>query len=269
MAQYTDQLGRTVMQLHAPQRIISLVPSLTELLFTLQLEKEVTGITRFCVHPAHWRGEKNNIGGTKQVHIDKVKALQPHLIIASKEENVKEQVEALAAFAPVWVSDINNLQQALQAITALGEMCNRHTIAQSLTTAIATTFMQLPAAQPVAAAYLIWQEPYMTIGGDTFISNMMQYCGLQNVFAHTTRYPAVTIDELRQSPARVILLSSEPYPFQEKHRLALQQQLPGKLVRLVNGEMFSWYGSRLLLSAPYFIEFAQALQRDLVYLPLL
>lgn len=264
MAQYTDQLGRTVMQLHAPQRIISLVPSLTELLYTLQLEKEVTGITRFCVHPTHWRGEKNNIGGTKQVHIDKVKALLPDLVIASKEENIKEQVEAIAAFAPVWVSDITNLPQALEAITALGEICHRHALAQSLSAAIATGFTQLPATQPVQAAYLIWQEPYMTVGGDTFINNMMQYCGLQNVFAHSTRYPAITIDELRQSPARVILLSSEPYPFAEKHQLALQQQLPDKLIRLVNGEMFSWYGSRLLFSVNYFIEFMQALQRDLV-----
>lgn len=270
MAQYTDQLGRTVMQLHAPQRIVSLVPSLTELLYTLQLEKKVLGITRFCVHPAHWQKQKVNIGGTKKVHIDKVRALRPDLVIASKEENIKDQVEEIAGFAPVWVSDISSLQQALEAIIQLGIICNRQQIAQQLSNAIAAGFAQFSHPMPsIPAAYLIWKDPYMTIGGDTFIHQMMQYCGLDNVFANQNRYPVVTIEELQQSRCRVILLSSEPYPFREKQLLLLQKQLPGKLVQLADGELFSWYGSRLLQSAPYFIHLQQALQRDLVYLPLL
>lgn len=265
MAQYTDQTGRTVMQLHAPQRIISLVPSLTELLFTLQLEAEVKGITRFCVHPAAWKQQKAIIGGTKQVHLHQVQALQPDLVIASREENVKEQVEAIAAFAPVWVSDIGNLEQALEAITQLGVICHRQEAAAKLVRDITAGFSQpaSPFSPTLSVAYLIWQNPYMTVGGDTFINDMMQHCGLSNAFGHTRRYPAVTLEELAASDCKVVLLSSEPFPFREKHAEALQQQLPGKLIQLVNGEMFSWYGSRLVHAASYFIHLKAALLRRL------
>lgn len=270
MAQYTDHIGRTVMQLHAPQRIVSLVPSLTELLFHLQLQEEVKGITRFCAHPEEWKQQKAIIGGTKQVHVEKLQALQPDLVIASKEENIQEQVEAIASFAPVWVSDIGNLQQALESIEQLGVMCHREKIARQLVADVTQGFGQLAATHfpSIPTAYLIWQQPYMTVGGDTFIHNMMQHCGLENVFGSTQRYPAITLDQLAASPCKVVLLSSEPFPFREKHVAELQQQLPGKLVCLTDGEMFSWYGSRLLQSAAYFIHFREALQQRLVYLQL-
>jgi ABC-type Fe3+-hydroxamate transport system substrate-binding protein len=248
------------MQLHAPQRIVSLVPSLTELLYALGLEEEVKGITRFCVHPAAWKQQKAIIGGTKQVHVNQVQALQPDLVIASKEENVKEQIEAIAAFAPVWVTDIGNLEQALEAIEQLGQLCHRQQQARQLINAVMGGFAGIPAPDtPIAAAYLIWQNPYMTVGGDTFIHDMMQRCGLQNAFGNTRRYPVVTLEELAQSDCKVVLLSSEPFPFGEKHVAALQQQLPRKLIYLVDGEMFSWYGSRLVHSAAYFINLGKAL----------
>ncbi|WP_076381181.1 ABC transporter substrate-binding protein [Filimonas lacunae] len=262
MSQYTDQLGRTVMQLHAPQRIVSLVPSLTELLYTLQLEQEVVGITRFCIHPSHWRQQKANIGGTKQVHVQQVQALQPHLVIASKEENIKEQVEDISSFAAVWVSDINNYHQALDAILSIGEMCNKQQAALQLVTHIQQQFAEISTVeQPMSAAYLIWKDPYMTVGGDTFIHDMMQRCGLQNIFSHCTRYPTTTVEELQQSSCQVVILSSEPYPFREKHLADLQQQLPGKKIILANGEMFSWYGSRMLQAPAYFIGLLQRLQQ--------
>src|ERR1700741_3198050 len=107
---FIDQTGRKISIPQIPQRIISLVPSQTELLFDLGLDKEVVGITKFCVHPPEWFQTKTRVGGTKQLKIDLIKQLQPDLIIANKEENVKEQIEELEKHFPVWISDVNNLE---------------------------------------------------------------------------------------------------------------------------------------------------------------
>jgi ABC-type Fe3+-hydroxamate transport system substrate-binding protein len=246
-----------------PQRIISLVPSQTELLYDLVLEERVVGITKFCVHPEVWFRTKARIGGTKNLNIEKVLSLQPDLVIANKEENVKEQVEALAAKLPVWVSDVNNLEDAYEMIASIGSLTNTDPRATELITKIKAGFNELAAnAKPVApmrCAYLIWKDPYMTAGGDTFINDMLFRCGLQNVFAHLTRYPSVTLPALQGANCQVVLLSSEPYPFKEKHIAEIEAALPGVKVLLVDGEMFSWYGSRLLLAPAYFSRFGASL----------
>jgi ABC-type Fe3+-hydroxamate transport system substrate-binding protein len=276
MQAYTDQLNNTILlDGSAPLRIVSLVPSQTELLHTLGLEEEVVGITKFCVHPRGWFAAKKRVGGTKAVHIDVVKALQPNLIIANKEENVKEQVEVLRAAAPVWVSDINNLQDALEMIEQVGLMVNKKPEALALAGQIETGFKWLAEALPPQAAqllsqtayrppvaYLIWREPYMTVGGDTFIGDMIRRCGFANVFEEEKRYPQISLDELAHRNCRYIFLSSEPYPFKEQHAAEIRQQLPGAKVVFVNGEMFSWYGSRLLLAAQYFMELKDGLNHD-------
>lgn len=253
MPVYIDQLQRAVDIPQTPQRIVSLVPSLTEWLYTLQLEDAVVGITKFCVHPAQWYHNKTRIGGTKHVHIHQVAALQPDCIIASKEENVQEQVAALAAIAPVYVSDITNLTEACEAMQQLGDITGKSALAQTYIHTIRSRFAGLiPASRSLKTAYLIWQNPYMTIGGDTFIHDMLQRCGLHNLFAEQTRYPVTTIEELHALGCECLLLSTEPYPFNETHAAALRSQLPGTRVELVNGEMFSWYGSRLLEAPGYF-----------------
>jgi ABC-type Fe3+-hydroxamate transport system substrate-binding protein len=244
-----------------PRRIVSLVPSQTELLHYLGLEETVAGITKFCVHPAHWFRGKIRVGGTKQLHIDVIDRLQPGLILANKEENVKEQVEALAQRYPVYVSDVNNFEDACGMIAAVGQLVNQHAAASLLVNELRQKFGRLAALHtvaPVMAAYLIWRDPYMTAGGDTFINSMLSYCGLQNVFAHQERYPVVTVEELRASQCKVVLLSSEPFPFKEKHIAELAAQLPGVKIILANGEMFSWYGSRMLLAADYFFELSNS-----------
>jgi ABC-type Fe3+-hydroxamate transport system substrate-binding protein len=256
MPLFTDQTGRTV-SLHAvPRRIISLVPSQTELLHSLGLEQEVTGITKFCIHPNEWFKTKPRVGGTKTVHIDVVRQLQPDLIIANKEENVKEQVEELASEFPVWVSDVNTLHDALQMIEAVGLMVGRPQQAAELISSIQNEFELLsrPIANTVRTAYFIWRGPYMSVGHDTFIHDMLVRCGFQNVFYDKQRYPATTIEELQQLQPEIILLSSEPYPFQQKHIDELQPHLPNTQIMLVDGEMFSWYGSRLLKAPKYFME---------------
>jgi ABC-type Fe3+-hydroxamate transport system substrate-binding protein len=241
---------------YRPARIISLVPSLTELLYTLGLEDETIAITKFCVHPKEWYKSKIKIGGTKSVNVKKILSLQPDLIIANKEENVKDQVETLAIHFPVWMTDVNDLNDALQMITDVSQLTGSIKKGKNLIKEIKNVFESLHAhAIAAPAAYLIWKDPLMAAGGNTFINDMMKQAGIINVFSHKSRYPVITIDELRSSGCKQLILSSEPYPFSEKHIPLLQKELPGVEVRLADGEMFSWYGSRLLLSANYFKQF--------------
>jgi ABC-type Fe3+-hydroxamate transport system substrate-binding protein len=258
MPSYTDQLHRTVDIPAAPKRIISLVPSQTELLYHLGLEEEVIGITKFCVHPQKWFRQKQRIGGTKNVDTEKIAALQPDLVIANKEENVKVQIEELARHFPVWISDVNTLQDAYAMMQNIGKMTNRETAAENLVQQIRNNFSQLqtPNTKP-QTGYLIWKDPYMTVGSDTFIHHLLEAAGMANCFADRLRYPAITINELQAANCQLLLLSSEPYPFRQKHVAELQRQLPSTTVLLVDGELFSWYGSRLLQAPAYFQQLQQ------------
>jgi ABC-type Fe3+-hydroxamate transport system substrate-binding protein len=176
-----------------------------------------------------------------------IRSLEPDLIIANKEENERNQVLALQDECPVWTSDIPTLDAALEMIEQLGMITNRITEASRIKDEIRCAFADLsPLSPPVNVAYLIWQEPYMTIGGDTFNHDMMARAGLINIFGDLTRYPAITLNELRRRGCRLLLLSSEPFPFGEKHADGIRKLLPGMQVELVDGEMFSWYGSRLI-----------------------
>jgi ABC-type Fe3+-hydroxamate transport system substrate-binding protein len=248
----SDQLNNTVQITFPAKRIVSLVPSQTELLYSLGLEEEVVGITKFCIHPRKWFRTKQRIGGTKTIKTDVVKALQPDLIIANKEENVKEQVEALKSIAPVWVSDIETLEDALEMIRSVGTLVNKTDEASKIVSDITIGFHQMARRKTrPRTAYLIWKDPYMTVGGDTFINDMMNRCGFDNLYAKDRRYPQITIQDLSQLSCELLLLSSEPYPFKEKHIEELQRQLPKTKIALTDGEMFSWYGSRLLLAPAY------------------
>jgi len=238
---------------YTPSNIISLVPSQTELLFDLGLDKEVNGITKFCVHPAEWRKTKTIVGGTKNINAAVIKKLHPDLIIANKEENRQDQVEALAKKYPVWLTDISDLQGALKMIHDIGELTSTSKKAVVIIEQIKTAFEKLkPKNKKIKTCYLIWQKPYMTVGKDTFINDMMEQCGFENVYAHKKRYPVIDIHELNRTNCELLILSSEPYPFKQKHINELQQQLPGIKIILADGEMFSWYGSRLLKAVAYF-----------------
>ncbi|MEP6684770.1 MAG: helical backbone metal receptor [Parafilimonas sp.] len=233
------------------KKIISLVPSQTELLYDLGLNEEVIGITKFCVHPQKWFRIKTRIGGTKTIDIEKIISLKPDLIIANKEENVKEQVEALQKFTHVYISDIKNLDDALNMIDEIGELVNRKFESQTIIQKIKQGFSDLKNENiaELPAAYFIWRNPYMAAGGDTFINDMMQRCGFNNIFKNELRYPEINIEQLN---CKILLLSSEPFPFKQKHIDELQPLLPETKITLVDGEMFSWYGSRLILAADYF-----------------
>jgi ABC-type Fe3+-hydroxamate transport system substrate-binding protein len=252
-----------------PKRIVSLVPSQTELLYDLGLDAEVVGITKFCIHPNEWFRSKTRIGGTKNINIEKIKSLNPDLILANKEENVKEQIEALENIAPVWVTDVNNLDDALEMIEMIGTLTSKKLKAESLMQEIKLRFHQLQTCLPDRQAinyqlntcYLIWKDPYITVGGDTFINDMLNRCGLKNIFEATNRYPETSIQKLASMNCDVVLLSSEPYPFKEKHIEEIKSQLPNTKIVLVDGEMFSWYGSRLLHAPPYFNSLMEELHK--------
>ncbi|MBC7948640.1 MAG: ABC transporter substrate-binding protein [Chitinophagaceae bacterium] len=253
MLSFTDQTQHTINLPRIPRRIVSLVPSQTELLFDLGLNEEVAGITKFCVHPQQWFHSKPKVGGTKQLNMDAIHALLPDLIIANKEENVKEQVEELINYYPVWISDVNTLDDAYEMITQVGAITGKERNALLLVNRIRSKFSQLPHSnQPLSAAYLIWQNPYMTVGGDTFIHAMLQSAGFYNAFSHLSRYPKVSLEDIRATNCDLVFLSSEPYPFKRKHIDELQSELPTTRLVLVDGEMFSWYGSRLAEAPAYF-----------------
>lgn len=265
---FTDQLGRTISLDQSPQRIISLVPSQTELLYTLGLGEEVAGITKFCIHPEEWFHSKKRIGGTKNVRLDQVHDLEPDLILANKEENNKEQIDELSRHYPVWVSDIKTLPDALQMIGAVGSLTGKDQQAQSMISAIERRFTGLnaqvlpgAAVRQLRATYFIWRNPWMVAGGDTFIHDMLQRCGFINLFRDQPRYPSIELESLTASGCELVLLSSEPYPFREKHIEEIRAILPGALVQLVDGEMFSWYGSRLLEAPAYFRELQSELSK--------
>ncbi len=239
-------------QERVPKRIISLVPSQTELLSDLGLEQEVVGITKFCIHPTAWFHSKTRVGGTKKIDLEKIKALKPDLIIGNKEENDRGQVETLMKLYPVWMSDIRNLEDALQMIVEIGKLTDR--IQPSLDVAAAISFeFSLLSETPLkkTAAYYIWSKPYLCAGRETFIDEMMQRCGLTNVCMQT-RYPELSLTDLHAANPDVILLSSEPYPFKAKHIQEFKECCPDARIELVDGEMFSWYGSRLLKTPGYF-----------------
>ena len=253
MASFTDGLNRTIEMNAVPQRIISVVPSQTELLYDLGLAETVIGITKFCVHPQEWFKTKTRIGGTKTLNIEKIKSLQPDLILANKEENIKEQIEELAAHFPVWISDVATVDDALNMIDSIGHLTSKQSEAQTLISSIQRDFSQLQifnTQYPIPdstlrTAYLIWQDPYMTVGGDTFINDLLMKAGFENVFAGKQRYPIITLEELQAASCELLLLSTEPFPFKQKHVDELQSHLPNTKIILADGEMFSWYGSRL------------------------
>lgn len=250
-----DQMGRSVTAPLSPQRIISTVPSQTELLYDLGLGQSIVGVTRFCVHPADRLAGVARIGGTKTLSISRIQALAPDLIIANKEENHRDQIEELAAQYPVWISDICTLEDALDMIRRIGILCDATVRADALAAKLAVLYGPLRDALAIPDArfaYLIWRRPWMAAGSDTFIHALMKYLGMANVFGHLTRYPELGEQELAQASPSHILLSSEPYPFAEKHISELQAICPGARIVLVDGEFFSWYGSRLLPAAAYF-----------------
>ncbi len=251
-----DQMNRVVEIVNYPNRIVSLVPSITELLVYLGLEEKMVGITKFCVHPEHLLKTKNIIGGTKQINIEKIRKLEPDLIIGNKEENVKEQIEVLEKEFPVWMSDVNTYDDALEMIEKIGEITNTKNKAQALKNDITNKFDALQSLHTLLknkrVLYLIWYNPLIAVANDTFIHSMLEKSGMKNVLENKSRYIEVSIEDIQKLKPEYILLSSEPFPFKEKHKKELENHLNNAVKFLfVDGEVFSWYGVRMLYLPDY------------------
>ncbi|WP_316844552.1 helical backbone metal receptor [Pedobacter psychrodurus] len=260
---FTDQMGREITINFPPKRIISIVPSQTELLFDLGLDREIIGLTKFCIHPIEKFAERTKVGGTKKLNIDLIKDLKPDLIIGNKEENTQSDIEELSEYFPVWMSDIFTLDDAMKTIGEIGALVNREPEASYLNHLISAGFNDLKTLAlqhriDKKIAYLIWRKPYMAAGKNTFIDDIMLTNGMTNMIKQE-RYPTITLDELKTLNCELILLSSEPYPFGEKHIEEIQAVIPNAKIMLVDGEMFSWYGSRLVKAVQYFFEFQKEL----------
>jgi len=277
-----DQMGRPVTLAAPAKRIVSLVPSQTELLFAIGAGDNVIGRTKFCTEPPDRVVDVAKVGGTKQFDFAAIAALKPDLIIGNKEENYLEGIEQLAQHYPVWLSDMVTLEESLAMIWALGALSGQADNAADMALTIKADFATLqrvsskgaglksdtntgsqadlsrrtlePLFQHIDVAYLIWQNPFMVAGGDTFINEMLKHGGMNNVFANTDRYPEVTLEAIKESAAEVVLLSSEPFPFRQKHLEFFQSELPNKQIELVDAMPFSWYGSQLLRTPAYLRE---------------
>jgi ABC-type Fe3+-hydroxamate transport system substrate-binding protein len=249
---FTDQMGRVISLNYPPQRIISLVPSQTELLFDLGLDEEVIGITKFCIHPKEKFKSKTKVGGTKKLNLEKIRALKPDLIIGNKEENERSQMEELMNEFPVWMSDIFVLEDAFEMIKQVGIVTGHAQEAELIVSNIRNGFEDLQSvrADNLKAAYFIWKDPYMLAAKETFIDNVLTKAGFDNSLT-INRYPAMSLEELAVLCPEVIFLSSEPYPFKDEHVQEMKVKFPDSKVMIVDGELFSWYGSRLLQTPDY------------------
>jgi ABC-type Fe3+-hydroxamate transport system substrate-binding protein len=232
----------------SPQKIVSLVPSLTELLFDLGLDDQIIGRTRFCIHPKGKVDQVEIMGGTKNPRIDKIRKAKPDLIIANREENRKEDVDNLQKDFEVMVSDIKTIEDALFTIHDIGNRCGAKKVAEELISAIRKEYHNAPDEPQLSVAYMIWRDPWMSVGADTYIHSVLNHWNLKNVFSDQTRYPKTTLEDLSNKNPDIILLSSEPYPFKEKHIKQVETACPDSRILLVDGEWFSWYGSRMLPS---------------------
>lgn len=251
---FVDQMNRTITLDNIPKRIVSLVPSQTEFLYDLGLDEEVVGITKFCIYPEIWFKTKARVGGTKNVDIEKVKSLKPDLIIGNKEENTEVDIIELEKIAPVWMSDIYTLEDAYEMMFEIGKICNLNQKVVDLISEIKGNFVNQfqNLKSNKTAIYLIWNEPLMAVGQNTFINQMLEIFGLQNYYAYEERYPMVDVNQNLE--VDYVLLSSEPFPFKEEHKIEIQKRFPKSKIIFVDGEMFSWYGSRLKYVPEYFEE---------------
>ncbi|CAM1334908.1 ABC transporter substrate-binding protein [Tenacibaculum aestuariivivum] len=240
-----------------PKRIISLVPSQTELLVSLGLENYIVGVTKFCVHPNNLRKNKTIVGGTKTIKIDKIAALNPDIILCNKEENSKEIVEACKKIAPVHVSDIFTFDDSLNLINKYGEIFACKAEANKITKQLIIKFNNLQIflqdKRPIKVAYFIWKDPWMVAANNTFINTILELNNFNNIHKNKTRYPEINLKNVvsNKNP-ELIFLSSEPYPFNKKHINEIKKYFDKSKIILVDGEMFSWHGSRLLKAFDYF-----------------
>ena len=250
-----DHLGRNVAFKFPPKKIISLSPAITETLYELELSSQIVGRTEYCIYPKDQVRNAKIVGGTKEINVGKIHELKPDLVIVEKEENTKEIVEMLEKHYPVYVMEVQSISDSYNMITSIGDLTNRKKEANCLIRKIQLEFSSLPKITDMTAAYLIWKDPYMVAGKDTYIQSVLAEIGFINPFLNRqSRYPIVTIEDLKNAKLDYVLLASEPYSFKNKHKDDILDMMPKTKATIVDGEMF-WYGARMLKAAKYFNQF--------------
>lgn len=252
MPTFKDQLNNSITITKLPQRIISIVPSQSEFLWHIGVRNELVGITKFCIHPKQMFTNIEHVGGTKKLNLTKIRALKPNLIIANKEENNKEEIELLQKEFDVWISDIYNFKDAFKMMNLLSVILKKESETKLLISEIKKLIKLIKNNfNKQTVAYFIWNKPYMLAANNTYINFILNYLGLKNVVQSINRYPEVTIEALKKLNPQICFLSSEPFPFKQKHILELQKHLPNSKIIIVDGEVFSWYGNRMMELAGY------------------
>ncbi|WP_010137097.1 ABC transporter substrate-binding protein [Ochrovirga pacifica] len=262
---FIDDLGNVLSFERRNTKIVSLVPSITETLYDLNLEEFIVGVTKFCISPPHFKHVKNIVGGTKDADIEKIKALKPDLVFCNKEENTPEIVEQLKTFTQVFVTQIESVEDTIRMIQNIGVILNRRTEGDLLIRKIELkqkefiNFMQQ--YQPKKVAYFIWYKPWMVAAEGTYINHLLDLCKYENIYQNLTQYPEIDPKRIRyDGDPEVLFFSSEPFPFQDKHAFEISEYTNRSSAVFVDGEMFSWFGSRLLKSFDYFKALRQKLE---------
>ena len=264
---WIDAYGQRHPRAEVSARIVSLVPSITELLFALDLGAQVVGRTGFCIHPRGRLRDVPKLGGTKDVDFETLAGLAPSHVIVNIDENTRETYARLRELVPqVIVTHPNTPADNLELFALLGGIFDREQEAAALSAAFRAALDGLRGSASGLPAqrvlYLIWREPWMTVAPVTYIANMLKLVNWHTVPATPrVRYPSLSADELCALAPDLCLLSSEPYPFRDKHIAELQTLLPPATpVRLIDGEMVSWYGSRAILGLTYLASYATQLR---------
>lgn len=247
-------------------RLVSLCPSLTELLCDLDLADHLVGRTKFCIHPADAVGRIETVGGTKTPRIARILELAPDVVFMNREENRAADAQSLEAAGirvhatlPRTAAEVAETVRSIGAVTGRTSAAER--IAREIETRAARVQRSASGGPAVRFAYLIWRDPWMTVNGDTFVSALLSLPGGRNVFGDAgERYPVITAGQLREARPDVVLLSTEPFPFREHHgdELALLTGLSRDRIRVVDGELLSWHGSR----TPRGIDYAEQVIRE-------
>jgi iron complex transport system substrate-binding protein len=261
MIMLTDQIQTYHRFAKIPKRIVSLAPSQTELLFDLGLEESIVGITKFCVHPNDFLKSKKVVGGTKNPNFEKIKVLNPDIIICNKEENSKEIIEECSKICTVWTTNIITIEDNFQMISDFGKIFeieeNSKVLNEKLLFALSDFKTFTKEKSTIKVAYFIWKNPYMVVGSDNYINEILRLNKFENVFENnnfeSNRYPEIQIETIKNENLDLIFLSSEPFPFKEKDKIEIQNFSRAEL-KIIDGEMFSWHGSRLLKAFEYFKE---------------
>ena len=251
-----DASGALVALPARPSRIVSLVPSVTELLFALGLEERIAGVTIFCSEPRDRVAKKTKVGREKDPDPARIQALAPDLVIANIEENRRDVVDALrAAGVPVWVTFPRTVAQGIALVRELGDLTDTAPVARALAESLEAAHARVTArigGRARARVFCpIWRGPYMTINGDTYVNDVLRTCGGANVFAGSAdRYPTITLEDVRAAEPDVILLPDEPYRFRAAHLADFTPLTDVPAVRtgrihLVDGKLLSWYGPRI------------------------